>query len=140
VEPSATERLRDLAQPLLEPGEAVLHLGHAVVAPWWTRLAGMGALFRRHYALVATERRLLLVEQGLALGRKQWRSVAWPKLQPLELRRGMLARTLVLEAPAQRLCLHFEVPRLSQPGNFAAVEGVLAQWSAHRRAPQEAVG
>jgi hypothetical protein len=127
-----------LVEPHLEAGEQPLYLGHGIDSPWWTRFSGLTTLLWRHYVLAATDRRLLLVEQGLAQNEKSFASLSWTELERVSLGRGLLVRPLDLEAPARGFQCRLQMPRLSVVGgavdNWATAEGVLAIWSERRRA------
>ncbi len=135
----APTRWRRQVDRHLEPGEVVLHVGHGIEPPWWSGFLRLGSLLWRHYLLVATDRRLLLVEQRVRGGEKRCTALAWTEIARAELGRGLLARPLRLEAPARGLRHRILVPRLSPlAGNLAAVEGVVATWAAQHAAPPRA--
>jgi hypothetical protein len=133
--PLTVDRCRALAAPHLEADERILHAGHAIEPPWWSHLLRLGGLFWRHYALVATDRRLLLVEHGATCAETGYEAIPWSEIAEARLGRGLLARALVVEAPARRFHRRLQVPRLSLDDNWAAAEGVVATWAARRHAP-----
>lgn len=129
------EHAMRLIQPHLRPGEQVLHKGHGIEQPWWTHLVRVGAFFWKYYVVAATTERLLLIRVGSAWNEKEFAAVEWSHVEQMELRRGLLMRPLVIEAPALGRRHKINLPRFSPLRNFDAAAGMVAVWRGARALP-----
>jgi hypothetical protein len=126
-----------IIQPQLLPQEHVLYKSRGVERPWWTRLFfRMGAFAWRHYLVVATNQRLLLIEHGTVLGGyrpKGTDAMPWSEIDFARLGWGIFEKKLNVRASARRWGHKIALGRFWMKNNFASGQSIVDTWSQARQ-------